>query len=58
MEVHVELGGDITVQDGVDVLQVNPARINVLGIGLQVRSVPVATTTSRGLGLRSRGEDW
>ena len=48
VEVHVELGSDITVEHGVDVFQFVPASLLVKGVGRGIGSVPVATTTADG----------
>ena len=56
VEMHVELGCEVTVKDGVDVLKMVTARILVKWVGLRVRSVPATTaTTSSELSL-SAGE--
>ncbi len=58
--MHVKLGGEVTVQDRVDVLQVVPSRVLVQRVGLWLGSVPAATSTSHregccGLGLGENG---
>ena len=58
MEMHVELRCDITVQDGVDVLQVIPTCVLVHWVGLQVRSVKATAATSSCLNLSGLGENW
>ena len=44
--MHVELGGEVTVQNGVDVLKMVSTSVLVKRIGLGVGSVPATTATS------------
>ena len=56
VEVHVVLGGEVTVHNGVDLLEMVPARVLVQTIGLGVGSVPVTATGGLGHGqLLERG---
>ena len=46
VKMHVELGGEITVKNRVDIFQVVSAGVLVQWVGLGVGSVPAATTTA------------